>query len=98
MPTLRSWSIRGDSPTGMRLVGVVTGHPRREDGEEIITSPIVKILSGDAIETLSGTLYKLEGLPEAGYAAYLEARPNKDPKNPMTALIDHVIAAAKAKS
>lgn len=43
---------------GFALVGVVTGHPKRPDGEVVRTSRIVGY-NGTGVETASGTVYEL---------------------------------------
>ena len=47
-PKLENWSVAGN-----RLVGRVYGHPRYDEGEEVITSPIkeMNLQTGVAVTT-----------------------------------------------
>lgn len=64
MPKLENWSVGARNPWAPpelrqpALHGKVTGHPRKPDGSEVTTSPIVSA-EGDKIQTLTGTLYEL---------------------------------------
>lgn len=55
---------------GLRLGGVVTGHPRKEDGKRVVTSGVVRV-EGRRFWTKSGSEYELVGPPSAEYLAYL---------------------------
>jgi hypothetical protein len=59
----------GTSPESpiRRLCGKVFGHPRIDDGYEIMTSPIVGLRDGKVV-TQSGTAYEL-GAPADDYEA-----------------------------
>ncbi len=68
---------------GIRLRGTVSGHPRKDDGERVITS-IVQKVAGRIITTSSGSEYELVGEPEAGYLEYLrESARGYDPEAPI---------------
>jgi hypothetical protein len=72
---LDNWSVGADPrnpwtpPEGrqMCLAGIITGHPRKADGKDVVTSPIVGVEDG-CIKTESGTLYEL-GEAESQYEA-----------------------------
>lgn len=67
---------------GCKLTGVVTGHPRKPDGEEVVTTRIVKV-EGRLITTKSGTVYRL-GAPSLEYRDHLRVvRPDWDPEDPL---------------
>jgi hypothetical protein len=79
MPRLYDWSTVVANPyqapeagCNIRLAGRVWDHPHFIDGEQITTSR-VKSSIGRIIETKSGSVYTLEGDPEAEFATYLEA-------------------------
>jgi hypothetical protein len=54
-----------------RLEGIVTGHPRKDDGKEVITSPIVDgQWKNGIVYTRSGHEYHL-GKPDPQWVAWL---------------------------
>ena len=65
-----------------RLVGVVYGHPKKADGQLVVTS-IVKHAEGTFVFTASGSIYEL-GEPSADHLQQLaEAGISYDPFNPL---------------
>lgn len=80
-PELRSWQVAA-FVGAFAIVGDVYGHPRRPDGERIVSS-IVADFDGRLVRTRSGSLYRL-GDPSPQYRAYLaEHHPDWDPKHPI---------------
>lgn len=72
MPKLENWYHTGalivlapEKGSG-RLAGKVTGHPEFPDGEQIMTSTIVKITEDNKLITQSGSIYEL-GEPAEWY-------------------------------
>lgn len=78
MTRLEKWAIKyypnpyaAPENQPIRLEGVVYGHPRKEDGKEVVTSPIEKIDHDlRQVTTRTGTVYQL-GKPEEGYRQYV---------------------------
>ena len=88
---LTEWACTAGDPSpytppearGLRLMGLVKGHPRLEDGSPAVTSHIVKV-DGRYVTTASGTTYRLDGPPRADYLAYLATIGRKyDVENPI---------------
>ena len=97
MPKLRNWAIVGELKPHLR--GEVYDHENFEDGDEIRSSPIVEVI-GDAIMTLNGTIYRLEGKPESGFAAFLASPESgaRDPSHPLTQAVTRAIERSKKAS
>jgi hypothetical protein len=58
---LRSWYIQGNGGKWASLVGEVFGHSKYLDGQQHVTSPILRLdIPGCIAETLN-TIYVLEG-------------------------------------
>jgi hypothetical protein len=87
MPRLEQWAFV-EGTTGdenpylapeqrrvIRLQGVVSGDPRREDGHRITTTRVLTI-RGRVVTTRTGTQYEL-GVPDGGFMEYLERRGQK---------------------
>ena len=56
----------------IRLSGVVTGHDRMKDGEQVVTSTLVALnIPRKSAKTRSGSCYKL-GKPSAAFMAFLK--------------------------
>lgn len=53
------------------LSGRVYGHPKFTDGEQVITTGIIKV-QGRVIQTAIGAVYDLEGDPQPRWMAYIE--------------------------
>ncbi len=88
---LDEWSVHPDdadpfiSPElrGIVLVGKALGHPKKPDGQRVVTSRVLRA-DGRKVYTQSGSVYRLNS-PSAGYMAWLrENRPAWDPENPIT--------------
>lgn len=80
MYTLKHWSVtfipeayKAPEQLAPRLAGAVFGSPTFQDGDRIITSPIVAV-NGRTITTESGSVYLLEGDPDPHYVAWLAQR------------------------
>ena len=65
MVKLDNWSVLSDQDPyrapemrSSRLKGIPTGHPRKQDGKTIYTSPVVSV-DGRKVTTRSGTVYRL---------------------------------------
>lgn len=88
MTTIDRWAVVADPFAApevhcIRLVGTVTGHPKKPDGTVVRTSPVMTV-DGRCCTTATGTVYRL-GDPSPGYRAWLfENRPLWDPANPIT--------------
>jgi hypothetical protein len=66
-----------------RLMGLCQGHPRKENGSHITTTPIWRV-DGRFVVTKSGSHYELVGDPEPGYLEYLKTIGREyDPENPI---------------
>lgn len=62
----------------MRLHGKAYGHPRHEDGKEVVTSRVVDLdLEGRSAKTRSGSTYTL-GEPAEGFVKYLKDTNRQD--------------------
>jgi hypothetical protein len=73
---IKRWDIIGTFPLfGVaRLHGLVYDHPRFEDGEEVVSSPIVEMnLLSRIVKTHSGRVYHLED-PHPDFIEWLEKR------------------------
>lgn len=93
MAKLENWSVNYDPFYAYMapeirprvLVGTVTGHHRKADGTEVVTSPIVSS-QGRVVTTRSGTEYEL-GEPDPEYTKHLaEQGRTLDPENPVKCL------------
>jgi hypothetical protein len=88
---LQDWFVRFDrhdpfaapevNPTC--LAGTVTGHPRKRDGQRVVTSYIVAA-EGRIVTTRSGTRYRL-GRIDRAYRRWLRKQGREyNPKQPVT--------------
>lgn len=88
---LEDWAIysghlmdpyRPPEAAGIRLEGIVTGHPRHDDGKRVITSRVLSA-SGRLVKTNSGSEYEL-GTVSPGYSKWCAVKGIIiDPKNPV---------------
>lgn len=88
---LSNWSVSIGSTNpyippemvGIKLMGIVQGHPIKRDGHHVLTSRVVHV-DGRFITTKSGTIYELIGDPCKDYLDFLQ-RTNDvyDPINPI---------------
>lgn len=64
-----------DEVTRHRLSGQVFGHPKKRDGEEIVSSPVTQVKGRWSevllVTTESGTVYELQGPPSVDYKAWM---------------------------
>lgn len=89
---LSDWAIEFGGPDdgytapeirGIRLVGIVTGHHRKEDGKQVATSTVARV-EGRRVWTRSGTEYELVGDPCIEYRTWLLERGKPyDVENPI---------------
>ena len=56
---LTNWRLVPCDGPGVRLCGIVSGHPRISDGAEIVTSPVVERVGPWLVRTGSGMHYRL---------------------------------------
>ncbi len=68
--TIVDWSIRSDPYKAPEVRGLYIYGRTPDDGKAISTSRVVEKISPMVYRTKSGSLYRLEGLPEPMYAAY----------------------------
>ena len=91
VPLLENWSLQRTDKyappeaAGLSLVavGIVSGHPKHEDGEKIMTASVLSS-SGRIIDTISEQRYKL-GEPDPKWLEWLEENGMSlpDPDNPV---------------
>lgn len=91
MSTIRitNWAVVGDADSftapeliKYALTGIVTGHPKKEDGERVITSWIVGH-KGRRVNTYSGSVYTL-GSISPKYRKFLKKKvPNWNWRDPL---------------
>lgn len=73
---------RPPETAGIRLEGIVTGHPRHTDGKRVVTSYVVSA-SGKLVRTNSGSVYEL-GTVSPDYAKWCaDSGIVLDPENPV---------------
>lgn len=70
---IKKWEFISILPLGLILLrGLVYGHPKFEDGEEIVSSPIIEMdLLSRSARTRSGSYYHLED-PNPDWIKWLE--------------------------
>jgi hypothetical protein len=71
MVKLKNWAVVDRGGGLPCLKGEVYGHPKHDDGIEIVTSPIVS--TSGRVVTTSNREYELDGPPEPGYIAYMSS-------------------------
>lgn len=66
MPRIENWSMISSVDLYMApelrqfaLSGEVYDHPQHENGKSVTTSPLVKLVDTDKIQTFSGSIYEL---------------------------------------
>jgi hypothetical protein len=84
MAKMQNWGIVSALPEPFAalgptlLVGKVYGHEKLEDGEQITTSPIIKVEDGKIVT--KNTIYELDGPAHPEFAQFVKAEIASDPE------------------